>query len=183
MPEVRLGWCRQKSFTDLDGVFEADPAEPNARCLFGCLFRRLTTAASAHVLHKMPPLRGVADEGLNTDQCFSALDELAFIADRANDPLLIGLAQSGLRLRSHARPPTGMARTHRIRPVAPARRVLLSSPSQSVRDSVRPSKPSATRDCCRIGLHRAIADHAERAAFWAAKASSNSTGVILPRAR
>jgi len=79
---------------EVAGLFESDPGEPDALWCSGRLFRRLTGIASAYELHTLPLLNGSSDVRLNRSQCLSLLDEIAFVAERVNDALLVGVAQS-----------------------------------------------------------------------------------------
>jgi hypothetical protein len=76
------------------GIYETDPSEHDALWCSGRLFRRLTSIGAAYELHTLPLLDGSADVRLNQTQCLSLLDEIAFVAERVNDALLVGLAQS-----------------------------------------------------------------------------------------
>lgn len=76
------------------GVFEADPEEEDALWLSGRLFHRLTGVAAAYDLHTLPMLGGSEPVQLNRQRCESLLDELAFVAERLNDPLAITTAQT-----------------------------------------------------------------------------------------
>jgi hypothetical protein len=79
---------------DTVGIFESDPEEPDSLWLSGRLFHRLTGIATAYDLHTLPQLGGLEDDRLNRARCESLLDELAFVAERLNDPLAIGVAQA-----------------------------------------------------------------------------------------
>ena len=74
-------------------VFESTPADQDCLWLSGRLFRRLTGVAAAYELHTLPMLGGSEPMRLNRPRCESLLDELAFVADRLNDPLAVRTAQ------------------------------------------------------------------------------------------
>ena len=57
------------------------------------LFGRLTGVASAYELHTLPLLGGCEPVRLNRLQCEDVLDEVEFVAERLNDPLVIESAQ------------------------------------------------------------------------------------------
>jgi hypothetical protein len=76
------------------GVFEETAADPDALWLSEQLFHRLTTVASAYQLHTLPMLGGLEPMQLNRLRCESLLDELAFVAERLNDPLATATAQA-----------------------------------------------------------------------------------------
>jgi hypothetical protein len=71
------------------GVFETSPAEQDSLWLF----HRLTGVAAAYELHTLPMLGGSEPVRLDRLRCESLLDELAFVADRLNDPLAVKTAQ------------------------------------------------------------------------------------------
>jgi hypothetical protein len=75
------------------GVFEADPGEADAVWLPERLFARLVRIAPAYELHTLPMLGGEAVR-LNRLQCEDLLDEVAFVAERVNDPLAVEAAQA-----------------------------------------------------------------------------------------
>jgi hypothetical protein len=75
------------------GVFESSPAEQDSLWLSGRLFHRLTGVAEAYELHTLPMLGGSEPVRLDRLRCESLLDELAFVADRLNDPLAVQTAQ------------------------------------------------------------------------------------------
>lgn len=76
------------------GIFEVSPTEPDSLWLSERLFNRLTGVAVAYELHTLAMLRALDDDRLNRARCESLLDELAFVADRLNDPLAVGTAQA-----------------------------------------------------------------------------------------
>jgi hypothetical protein len=76
------------------GIFESSPTEPDSRWLSERLFHRLTGVAAAYELHTQSLLRASDDDRLNRARCESLLDELAFVAERLNDPLAVGTAQA-----------------------------------------------------------------------------------------
>jgi hypothetical protein len=75
------------------GVFESSPAEQDSLWLSGRLVHRLTGVAAAYELHTLPMLGGSEPVRLDRLRCESLLDELAFVADRLNDPLAVQTAQ------------------------------------------------------------------------------------------
>ena len=75
------------------GVFESDPAEQDSLWLSGRLFHRLTGVAAVYELHTLPMIGGCEPVRLDRLRCESLLDELAFVADRLNDPLAVKTAQ------------------------------------------------------------------------------------------
>jgi hypothetical protein len=75
------------------GVFESSPAEQDSLWLSGRLFHRLTGVAAAYALRTLPMLGGSESVRLDRLRCESLLDELAFVADRLNDPLAVKTAQ------------------------------------------------------------------------------------------
>ncbi|QTE31096.1 hypothetical protein [Pengzhenrongella sicca] len=76
------------------GVFESDPSDQDALWLSARLFRRLTGVALAYELHSLPMLGGLDPVRLNRARCESLLDEIAFVAERLDDPLAAAMAQS-----------------------------------------------------------------------------------------
>ena len=76
------------------GIFEVIPSEPDSLWLSERLFHRLTGVAAAYELHTLSLLRALDDDRLNRARCESLLDELAFVADRLNDPLAVRTAQA-----------------------------------------------------------------------------------------
>jgi hypothetical protein len=74
-------------------MFESNPADHDSLWLSGRLFHRLTGVAAAYELHTLPMLGGSEPARLNRVRCESLLDELAFVADRLNDPLAVKTAQ------------------------------------------------------------------------------------------
>jgi hypothetical protein len=78
---------------ELVGVFEADPSEDDALWLSARLFRRLTGVASAYELHSLPLLDSSEPVRLNRVRCEDILDEIAFVAERLDDPLAVATAQ------------------------------------------------------------------------------------------
>lgn len=76
------------------GIYEVDPSETDALWLSARLFRRLTGVARAFELHALPMLDAPDPIQLNRTQCETVLDEIAFIAERLDDPLAVGMAQS-----------------------------------------------------------------------------------------
>jgi hypothetical protein len=100
----RLDPSRYANDDDTVGIFESSPDAPDALWLSGRLFGRLTGVAAAYELHTLPLLRGLDTDRLNRARCESLLDELAFVADRLNDPPAVQTAQAifdyvGSRLR------------------------------------------------------------------------------------
>lgn len=78
---------------ELVGVFESNPSEDDALWLSARLFRRLTGVASAYELHSLPLLGGSEPVRLNRARCEAVLDEIAFVAERLDDPLAAATAQ------------------------------------------------------------------------------------------
>lgn len=76
------------------GVFESDASEPDALWLSARLFRRLTGVARAYELHALPLLDDPDPVILNRARCEAVVDEIEFVAERLDDPLAIGMAQS-----------------------------------------------------------------------------------------
>jgi|GEM_PF-1614030 len=90
----RLDPKTYESDGEVVGIYENDPDEHDALWCSGRLFRRLTTIGRAYELHTLPLLDGSADLRLNQTQCVSLVDEIAFVAERVNDDVLVALAQS-----------------------------------------------------------------------------------------
>lgn len=90
----RLDAATYENDDDVVGVFEQTAQDADALWLSGQLFHRLTTVASAYRLHVLPMLGGWEPMPLNKLQCQSLLDELAFVAERLNDPLAAATAQA-----------------------------------------------------------------------------------------
>lgn len=76
------------------GVYESDPSEDDSLWISERLFERLTRVASAYELHTLPMLGGTEPVRLNRVRCEGLLDEVAFVAERLNDPLAADVAQS-----------------------------------------------------------------------------------------
>lgn len=76
------------------GIFEISPDEPDSLWLSDRLFHRLTGVAIAYDLHTLATMRVLDDDRLNRARCESLLDELAFVAERLNDPVAAGTAQA-----------------------------------------------------------------------------------------
>lgn len=76
------------------GVFESDASEQDALWLSERLFGRLVLVAKAYELHTLPLLGGTDPVRLGREQCQTLLDELAFVADRLDDPLAVNTAQA-----------------------------------------------------------------------------------------
>lgn len=76
------------------GVFESDPSEADALWLSARLFRRLIGVARAYELHALPLLDDPDPVRLNRARCEALLDEIAFVAERLDDPVAVGVAQS-----------------------------------------------------------------------------------------
>lgn len=74
------------------GVYEEDPSEADALWVSGRLFTRLTAVARAYELHTLALLHAPDALRLNRLQCQSVLDEIAFVAERLDDPLIAELA-------------------------------------------------------------------------------------------
>jgi hypothetical protein len=89
----RLDPSTYETDDDTIGIFESSPDAPDSLWLSGRLFNRLTGVAAAYELHTLPLLAGVDTDRLNRARCQQLLDELAFVADRLNDPLALQTAQ------------------------------------------------------------------------------------------
>lgn len=76
------------------GIFEVSPDEPDSLWLSDRLFHRLTGVAVAYGLHTLATMRDLNDDRLNRARCETLLDELAFVAERLNDPLAVRTAQA-----------------------------------------------------------------------------------------
>jgi len=76
------------------GVYESDPSEADALWLSARLFRRLTGVAQAYELHALPLLDDPDPVRLNRARCEAVLDEIAFVAERLDNQVAIGVAQS-----------------------------------------------------------------------------------------
>ena len=76
------------------GVYESDPSEADALWLSARLFRRLTGVARAYELHAVPLLDDPDPVRLNRARCEAVLDEIAFVAERLDDQVAVGMAQS-----------------------------------------------------------------------------------------
>lgn len=76
------------------GVYEDAPDEADSLWLSERLVQRLILVAAAYELHTLPMLSSVDPVRLNQQRCSSLLDELAFIADRLDDPAAATTAQA-----------------------------------------------------------------------------------------
>lgn len=84
------------TYSEDDGtvsVFESDPGAKDSLWISERLFRRLAAVASGYELHTLPMLGGPDPVRLNWQRCQSLLDELAFVAERLNDPIASSTAQ------------------------------------------------------------------------------------------
>ncbi|MEV0291845.1 hypothetical protein AB0H36_47675 [Kribbella sp. NPDC050820] len=90
----RLDAATYEDDDDTVGIFESSPNEPDSLWLSGRLFNRLTRVAAGYDLHTLPMLGGLEAEQLNRPRCEALLDDLAFVADRLNDPLALQTAQA-----------------------------------------------------------------------------------------
>ena len=90
----RLDASTYEDDDDTVGIFESSPEDQDSLWLSGRLFHRLTGVAAAYNLHTLPMLGGAEAERLNRVRCESLLDELAFVAERLNDPLAVRTAQT-----------------------------------------------------------------------------------------
>ena len=70
-------------------MYESDPDEEDSLWIPERLFGRLTQVASAYELHTLPMLGGMDPVQLNRARCEALLDEVAFVAERLNDPLAV----------------------------------------------------------------------------------------------
>ncbi len=76
------------------GAYEVDPDEKDSLWISERLFGRLTQVASAYELHTLPLLGGMDPVPLNRARCQELLEEVAFVAERLNDPLVAEVAHS-----------------------------------------------------------------------------------------
>jgi hypothetical protein len=100
----RLDPSTYENDDDTVGIFESTADDPDSLWLSGRLFHRLTGVAVSYEMHTLALLADVDSDRLNRAGCESLLDELAFVADRLNDPLAVRTAQTitdfiGQRLR------------------------------------------------------------------------------------
>lgn len=70
------------------GVYEFQPSDGDALWLSERLFRRVIRVAEAYELHTLPLLSGSDPVTLSRPMCASVVDELEFLTDRLNDPLV-----------------------------------------------------------------------------------------------
>lgn len=75
-------------------VFECDPSDADALWLSERVFRRLTYVARAYELHAVPLLDAPNPVTLNRARCEAVVDEIEFVAERLDDPVAAGAAQS-----------------------------------------------------------------------------------------
>ena len=90
----RLDPMTYEADDDVVGIYEIDPGEPDALWCSARLFRRLVLIGAAYELHTLPLLDGSVDVHLNQTRCLALVDEIAFVAERVDDALVVGLAQS-----------------------------------------------------------------------------------------
>lgn len=90
----RLDPATYENDDGLVGVFESDPGEEDSLWISERLFHRLTAVAAGYEMHTLPMLGGSDPIRLNGQRCQSLLDELAFVADRLDDPIASSTAQS-----------------------------------------------------------------------------------------
>ena len=90
----RLDASTYEDDDDTVGIFESSPSERDSLWLSGRLFHRLTGVAAAYELHTLPILGRADADRLNRARCESLLEELAFVAERLNDPLALRAAQA-----------------------------------------------------------------------------------------
>lgn len=76
------------------GIYEQAPDDTDSLWLSERLVHRLATTATAYELHTLPMLQGPEPVRLNQQRCVSLLDELAFVAERLDDPLAATTAQA-----------------------------------------------------------------------------------------
>ena len=76
------------------GVYEGGPDDGDALWISERLFGRFTLVASAYELHALPLLGGTDPVPLNRATYESLLDEIAFVAERLDDPLVTQVAQT-----------------------------------------------------------------------------------------
>ena len=75
------------------GVYQVDESEPDALWMSERLFSRLVRIAEAYELRTLPWLGGSDPTRLGRSQCEDLLDEIEFVADRVDDPLLSDLCR------------------------------------------------------------------------------------------
>lgn len=76
------------------GVYERDPSESDSLWLSERLFARLVLIAKAYELRTLSWLGGADPVRLGRSQCEDLLDEVAFVANRVDDRLLVDLCQA-----------------------------------------------------------------------------------------
>jgi hypothetical protein len=76
------------------GVFESGPSDDDVLWLSARIFRRLTYIARAYELHALPLLDDPNPVSLNRMRCEAVAEEIAFVAERLDDPVAVGMAQS-----------------------------------------------------------------------------------------
>lgn len=76
------------------GIYEVVPDEADSLWLSERLVQRLARVAAAYELHTLPTIGGPDPVALNQQRCQSLLDELAFIAERLDDPVATNTAQA-----------------------------------------------------------------------------------------
>ncbi|WP_030529647.1 hypothetical protein [Phycicoccus jejuensis] len=77
----------------LVGVYEFQPSDDDALWISERLFRRVTRVAEAYELHTLPMLGGSDPVTLGRPMLASMVDELEFLTDQLNDPLVHETAQ------------------------------------------------------------------------------------------
>lgn len=75
------------------GVYERGPGDADGLWVSERLFARLTAVAAGYELHTLPMLGRSDPINLNRVRCTSLLAEVAFVAERLDDPLIGALAQ------------------------------------------------------------------------------------------
>lgn len=75
-------------------IYEEDPGEAGALYISERLFSRLVHLGEAYELHHLPLLGRIEPVQLGRAQCVALCDELAFVAERVDDPLTVAAAQS-----------------------------------------------------------------------------------------
>ena len=76
------------------GVYEDTPDDEDSLWLSERLVQRLLLVAAAYELHTLPLLSSADPIRLNQQRCAPLLDELAFVADRLDDPAAATTAQA-----------------------------------------------------------------------------------------
>lgn len=75
------------------GVYEHGPDDADALWIPERLFARLTCTAAGYEMHTLPMLGGEDTVVVERSRCSALLDEIAFVADRLDDPLATQVSQ------------------------------------------------------------------------------------------